>query len=342
MEPFWEAAWGEQPRFNARPWACEPDEAQHHLNVPLLWPDEAALPEGLSLGKLTVRPEGERHWSSARLLLSGGGRRLRLKQFHFDWWCPTEISVGLRRLHGLYRAGQAVVAWGRDERGRMAATMGWGRGTVHLRIERGTFAEIELRHLLASLRPACPDLLPLLAAPAFHELSYHVRRGGGPHQLDELAAADWTDDRALIVGASAIPLLLPDPLPPGWRFDAASLWPTPPPQETQWLLRDAQGQTLLYARARPTQDQQPLKLPASYPPAEGWRARQSMIRRRRTTLAQQHPDLGGWSAAWAEQGQRYQLFVRAGALAGERAFRHLLESLRPLAGASPRSSGKAR
>ncbi len=58
MEPFWKLPWGEQPCFGARAWACEPDEAQRFLNVPLLWPGAEALPERLSLSKLTVRPEG--------------------------------------------------------------------------------------------------------------------------------------------------------------------------------------------------------------------------------------------------------------------------------------------
>jgi hypothetical protein len=330
MIAFWEAAWGEQPRFGEKPWECAPEEAQAYLNVPLLWPDEAALPENTAITKLTARPEGPEKWSSARIVVGGRGRRLRLKQYHFDWWRPTEVAAGLQRTLGFYRTGEAVVAWGRDRRGRSAACMGWGRTTVELRIEQGTFVELELRHLLANLRPAVPEALPTLAAPPFHELSYHVRRGQGPQRLDELAAADWTDEARRAAGSAPTPLLLPEPMPRGWRFDGAAIWPTPPPAETQWLLRDEQGATVFYARARPSADPQPLKLPAHYRVQEGWRARQAMVRRRRTTLATQHPDLGGWSAAWAEEGHRYQLFVRAGALPGEHAFAEMLARLRPV------------
>ncbi|MGH2542713.1 MAG: hypothetical protein ACRDIB_07945 [Ardenticatenaceae bacterium] len=321
-------SWREQPRFGQGAWECGPEEAQEYLNVPLLWPEEHALPEGMKIGTLTIRPEGEDAWSSARLVLAGGGRQLRLKQYHFDWWRPTDLAACLRRTLGFYRTGDTVAAWGRDYGGRAAACMAWGRTTVELHVDRGTFVELELRHLLAHLGPAVPDALPALAAPAFHEISYHARRGRGPRQLDELAAADWSDRLALVAGAAPSPILLPDPLPRGWRFDAASLWPTPPPEEAQWLLRDAQGMTLLYGRVRPTHDAQPLKLPAVYRPQEGWRVRQTMIRQRRTTLAYQHPDLGGWSAAWAEGGHRYQSFVRAGALPGMNAFRELIERLK--------------
>ncbi|MDQ4077734.1 MAG: hypothetical protein M3220_15990 [Chloroflexota bacterium] len=329
MKPFWELPWEEQPRFGERPWACEAEEAQRYLNVPLLWPDEEALPEGMRLSTLTVRPEGETSWSSARLVLVGDGRQLRLKQFHYDWWRPTDLAVGLRTTRGFYRAGEGVVAWGRDFRGRAAARMAWGRTTVDLRIDRGAFVEWELRQLLAHLFPVVPAALPILKKPAFHEISYHVRRGYGPQNLDELAAASWTADKAAITTTSSTPILLPDPMPSGWRWDAASIWPIPPPQETQWLLRDEKGQNLFYARARPANDDQPLKLPPTYRIDEGWRPRQIMLRRRRATLAVQHPDLGGWSAAWAENGHRYQVFVRAGTLSGQRAFRDMIERLKP-------------
>ena len=327
MLPFWLLPWGEQPHFGEAPRPCEPDEAQRLLPVPLLAPESAALPEGTTLGRLSVRPEGAEKWASARWEISGGGRALRLKQFHFDWWRPTEISATLARTLGFYRAGDEVVAWGRDRRGRAAAAMLWGRTMLSLRIERGTFVEMELRALLASLAPAVPEALPTLVAPAFPTLSYHVRRGRGPAQLDELAAARWHGSRDELAAHCASPILLPKAMPEGWRFDAGAWWPAPPPSESQWLLRDARGAPMLYARARPTRDPQPLRLPAHYRVAEGWKVRQSLVRRRRTTVAVQHPDLGGWSAAWAEGSHRYQLFVRAGALPGLSAFLALLEGL---------------
>ena len=116
-------------------------------------------------------------------------------------------------------------------------------------------------------------------------------------------------------------------MPDGWRLDAVATWPTPPPNELQWLLRDETGQTRFYARARPSDDTQPIKLPATYRSQEGWRSRQTMIRRRRATLATQHGGSGGWSVAWAEEGHRYQLWLRAGALPSERAVRAFVESL---------------
>jgi hypothetical protein len=327
MEPFWELPWGEQPRFGARAWECEPSEAQQFLNVPLLLPDESELPEGLSLAGLSIRPEGPERWSSVRMILAGRGRRLRLKQYHFDWWRPTELAAGLRRTMGFYRVGEQVAAWGRDRRGRSAASMAWGRTTIEVSIEQGTFAEIELRHLLARMRPAVPPALQVLAASPFHKLSYHTRRGYGPYGIDELAAASWVGSLPAAAAIAPSPLLVPGAFPQGWHFDAAAVWPEPPPVETQWLLRDTGGMAVFYARARPSSSTQPLKLPAVYRIQEGWQARQVMLRRRRTTLALQHPDLGGWSAAWAENGHRYQIWVRAGSLPGARAFRDLLERL---------------
>ena len=324
MERFWEQPWGQQPHFNAPAFATTPERAQHLLPCPLLVPRDDSLPEGLGLSELRVQPEGQTTHSAVTLTYAGAHRRLLLHQFFYDWWRPTDLTIGLSRALGHWRSGNQVVAWGRNHRGRYATVTGWGRTTVQLTVEEGSFVEWELRQLLGSLHPARPDLLPLLIEPAFHHLSCHVRRGHGPHGLDELAAAEWhTDPRTPL----PCPVLLPDPMPEGWRLDAVARWPSPPPQETQWLLRDPLGQIVLYARARPSDDEQPLKLPATYRIQEGWQARQTMVRRRRTTLATQHQGSGGWSAAWAEEGHRYQLWLRAGTLPSERAGRAFVESL---------------
>src|SRR5688572_21929106 len=111
MDAFWLLPWGTQPRFNAKAWEATPDEAQAYINVPLLMPDSAALPEGMTLKSIAVHPEGEKQYSSATLLYKGRGRALHLKQYHFDWWRPTELTFPLQRALGFYRAGPHVVAW---------------------------------------------------------------------------------------------------------------------------------------------------------------------------------------------------------------------------------------
>lgn len=323
MDAFWSLPWGTQPRFNDKAWEATAEEAQPFLNVPLLLPDDAALPEGMTLKSITVRPEGEQQWSSVKVLYKGRGRTLRLKQYHFDWWRPTDLTFPLQRTLGFYRAGAIVAAWGRDARGKAVVCTAWGRTTIEIKIEQGTFVESELRDLLASLTPAVPSALPLLQQPCFHELSYHIRRGKGHKNIDELAKAEWHDT---VPDGMASPILLA-PKQAEWQLDCVARWGTPPPDETQWLLRDGLGTTVLYGRARPIKSEQPLKLPPTYRIQEGWKARQTLLRGKRATVALQHPDLGGWSAAWQEDGHRFQIFVRAGALSGEHGFREMVHGL---------------
>lgn len=321
MEPFWSLPWGTQPKFNDKAWEATAEDAQQYVNTPLLLPQNEALPEGMTLKSMTVRPEGNKEASSVKVVYKGKGRALHLKQYHFDWWRPTDITFPLQRTLGFYRAGTQVAAWGRDTRGKVVVCTSWGRTTIETRIEQGTFVESELREVLASLAPCVPEALPILTAPCFHELSYHIRRGSGHKHIDELAKAEWS---ATLTPTAPSPILLaPEPL--GWTLDCVARWAAPPPDETQWLLRDAIGTTVFYGRARPIKSEQPLKLPPTYRLQEGWRARQTLVRGRRTTIALQHPDLGGWSAAWQEEGHRFQIFVRAGALSGEHAFRELVE-----------------
>lgn len=323
MESFWSLPWGTQPRFNDKAWEATAEEAQPFLNVPLLLPDDAALPEGMALKGITVRPEGEQQWSSVRVLYKGRGRALRFKQYHFDWWRPTDLTFPLQRTLGFYRAGKIVAAWGRDSKGKAVVCTAWGRTTLELKMEQGTFVESEVRDLLASLTPAVPEALPILQAPCFHRLSYHIRRGNGHKHIDELAKAEWHD--ALPDNAPS-PILLA-PKQSEWQLDCVARWGSPPPDESQWLLRDAAGSTVLYGRARPAKSEQPLKLPPTYRIQEGWRVRQTLLRGKRATVALQHPDVGGWSAAWQEEGHRFQIFVRAGALNGEHDFREMVEKL---------------
>lgn len=325
---------GQAPRFGELPFECDPAGAQDFCAFAVVVPAE--LPRGTTITQATVRPEGPQQWSSLRLTIAGGGRRLRLKQFHFDWWRPTSTATNLQLVQGVYRAGPHVVFWGRDRRGRAAAAATLGRTQVELRIERGTFVELELIRLFASLRLARPEALALLAEAPFATVSYHIRAGHGPHGLDELAAACWLAEPAHLAARSTVPMLLPESLPAGWAFDGGALWPTPPPAQIQWLLK-ADGpfgpSTVVYVRARPLGDAQPYKLPPALPVQEGWRVRAEVVRGRRGWLGRQGgPRLGGWMAAWMESpfGASYQLFVRAGVLDEAGAFTTLLAALRPV------------
>lgn len=322
---------GAAPHFGAPPFETTPEEAQRCCAFAVLAPTD--LPGGTALTGCQVTPEGPGRASRVEMSIAGGARRLRLVQYHHDWWRPTLSDANLARVRGVSRAGEHVVFWGRDGRGRAAASATLGRTQVELTIERGTFVELELSWLIAGLAVALPEAVAALAAVPFHVASFHARAGRGPGGIDELAAARWTSDPATL--ALPVPLLLA-PLPPGWQLDSAALWPAPPPAQAQWLLRAETPfgpTTVLYARARPLNDAQPLRFPPTLSAASGWRVRAQRLRagRGRGWFGHQSSHLGGWMAAWEtpDLGAAYQLFIRAGTLPDGAAARALVAALAP-------------
>jgi hypothetical protein len=352
---------GEAPHFGAPPFVCSPAEAQPFCSFVVLEPLE--LPAGVVLSACQVTPEGPGRASRVELTLAGAGRRLHLTQHHYDWWRPTSADSNLQRVQGAVRAGAHVLFWGRDARGRAAACATVGPTQVELTVERGTFVELELARLVARLGVALPAVVAACATTPFHRMSFHIRAGRGPDGIDELAAASWHSISAPLpalgprpqVGprrsqgrrppappplagqpALPVPLLLPDLLPADWQLDSLAVWPSPPPSQLQWVLRTSTPfgpSIVLYARARPLNDKQPLPLPPALHAHSGWRLRPQRLGRTgpgRSWFGQQSSPLGGWLAVWEEisLGAAYQLFVRAAALPDAGAVLALVGSLR--------------
>jgi hypothetical protein len=146
------------------PPAIEEARAQDWCNFVLWRPSR--LPEGCDTSVGTLRREappgrveaaGRTPWSDAnpcgyRTEISGGGRRLRLKQFLYDWAFP---------------AADHPCLWG--SRARPAGT------TVELSVLEGEFSDEEIVALFAALRPAVPEAVPRVLATPFAELSYWAR-----------------------------------------------------------------------------------------------------------------------------------------------------------------------
>lgn len=323
---------GEAPCFGVAAFEALPAEAQLLAAFVVLVPTE--LPAGSALTSCRITPEGPRRASRVEMTLAGGARRLHLTQYHHDWWRPTLSDSHLARVRGASRAGVHSVYWGRTGQGRAAACTTIGRTQVELTVERGTFVELELSRLIAGLSAALPEAVLLCGAVPFHVASFHIRSGQGPGGLDELAAARWSSNPAELMGP--VPMLL-GPLPTGWRFEGGAVWPAPPPAQVQWVLSAETlfgPSTVVYARARPLADPQPLPLPPTLSLASGWRQRAQRLGRPgrgRGWFAAQHPELGGWMAAWEEPayGAAYQLFVRAAALPDRQAVLALVAGLRP-------------
>jgi asparagine synthase (glutamine-hydrolysing) len=176
--------------LDPEPATVEPAKAQEWCNF-VLW-QPGPRPAGCDTVTGTLRREappgrtgptaGRSPWSTAnpvgyRIEVSGGGRRLRLKQFLYDWAFPAvdqpclwgsvtrPVPVGADRLVWL----------GTDYLGHRAASARLARTTVELSVLDGEFGDDELVALFAGLEPAVPAAVPRILATPFAELSYWAR-----------------------------------------------------------------------------------------------------------------------------------------------------------------------
>ncbi|MFI8105667.1 hypothetical protein [Streptomyces sp. NPDC086023] len=217
--------------------------AQDGCNFVVWRPSE--LPAGCDTSTGTIRreappgrveAEGRSPWSDAnpsgyRTEISGGGRRLRLKQFLYDWAFPAADHPCLWGSDARpYEIGEGRVVWlGTDYMGHRAASARMARTTVELSVLEGEFTDEELVALYAALRPAVPEAVPRVLATPFAELSYWARQPAEMvsvptgvfsfHRRDRQHEGDW-------VAAADLPAFLTGqgvPLSVGaYRADSAA------------------------------------------------------------------------------------------------------------------------
>ncbi|MCO5971404.1 hypothetical protein [Actinoallomurus soli] len=176
----------------ARPSAVPPEQAQEWCNF-VVWTPER-LPAGCELLTGTLRKEappgrleehlsGHTPWSdnnpaAYRFEIAGDGRRLRVKEFLYDWAFPALDHPCLweSRTHAAPVDDRHVVWFGTDYLKNAAASARLDRTTVELSVLSGTFAEEEILDLYRAMRPADPAVAAEFAATPFAALSYWARR----------------------------------------------------------------------------------------------------------------------------------------------------------------------
>lgn len=179
-----------------------PADAQPWCNFAVWHPDR--LPAGCDTAEGTLRKEappgrtgpdaGRTPWTDAnaaayRTEISGGGRRLRLKQFLYDWAFPAadHPCLWLSETRAVEIGGGRVCWLGTDYLGHPAASARLSRTTVELSVLEGEFTDEELTGLFAALRPAVAGVPERVIGTPFQELSYWARYPVGmvsvPHGL---------------------------------------------------------------------------------------------------------------------------------------------------------------
>ncbi|WP_135828236.1 hypothetical protein [Halorussus halobius] len=292
-------------------------------------------PPDVSADDVDQTPHSEGNPCTVRVVVAGEGRRLRLKQFLYDW-APPAASVA--PLWGTpeptaFDCGDAVGWLGTDYEDRRGACVQRERTQVELSVLAGAFDDAELTRLLDDLAPADPEGAGRVRAVPFHRLAYwpryRCRPPVVPHGLWDYAPEHpYGENLSLSLLALAEGSPVPALVPPGERFllDSALAFPDDDAVETVfrnrasgsdhlWLVAAAEGSRLAPDLPPEPADQ----------PAETRRA----VDLRGTTVhyAALSESRGAWEAVWSERGTRYAAWAGASRhLDGER-FRDLVASL---------------
>lgn len=223
------------------------DEAQAWCNFPVLAP--RGLPPDTAIVTQTIRPEccpgrpagsapsrsqwSEGNPSSYRFEIAGKGRKLRVKEFLYDW---APAAADQPCLWGAPTRPEPIdpdyVVWlGTDYMGHRGAYARMYRTSCEVSVLTGSFSDEEIVNLYRALEPVAPSHLALLEQQSFARLSYwgrfRTRLVDPPHGLfrfrrPEDSSYIWTDDQD-VVGSWGMPRVDLQP-PPAFRFDSAALF----------------------------------------------------------------------------------------------------------------------
>jgi len=168
------------------------EESQEWCNFVLMKP--MVLPEGVSLEKAEMRPEsppGRRDgpedsrlpsWTlsnraSHRCVFAGKERRVRIKQYLYDW-APPAFDCPCLWLSPVVRhffVGSDVGWLGTDFRGLPGASVSLDRTTIELSVLNGSFSDDELQEICKGLSPVNPKARDQILHTSLATLCYQSR-----------------------------------------------------------------------------------------------------------------------------------------------------------------------
>lgn len=312
------------------------------------------LPEGCRVEAVTARPEqppgrpddveaetvGQTPWSdgnpsSVRVVVAGDGRRVRLKQFCYDWAPPAASIAPLWHTPTPepFDCEDAVGWLGTDYKDNRGACVQRDRTQLELSVDEGQFDDSELRRLLTGLTPAAPDAAAVVRNVPFHQLSYWVRyqcrppsvpHGVWDHSPDR--PYDESAPRSLVSLGDATPASVLVPPSDTYRFDSAVSFPEHDAVEAVFR-HPENGSDHLWLTVAPADSSLAPTLPPE--PADQTAETRGTLERRGTTvhvgaLTEEH---GAWEALWADGDTHYGVWAGASQFLDGDAFRSLLDSL---------------
>lgn len=219
------------------PPGVSPDQAQAWCNFVLWTPDRVVddcelrvgtlrkeAPPGRAEGHIEARtPWSGNNLVSYRFEVVGQHRRLRVKEFLYDWAFPAldQPCLWKSRTRAVPLDERYVLWFGVDYLGHQAAAARIARTTVELSVLEGEFTDQEILDLYRALRPADPVGASAIADTSFAALSYWARRKDAVNLVVPVGlwkfrrgehASQWEtgDAAAALVGEWGLPSSLGD------------------------------------------------------------------------------------------------------------------------------------
>jgi hypothetical protein len=334
MLGFWEHAVAYRREDTPVPrdhFECTPQGAQDWCNFAVVAP--RWLPEGCRVESVTVRAETLERPSSLRTIVAGGGRSLRLKQFHLDWWVPTSSDANLTAPGRVFQAAGIVGYRGRDYRGHEAACVHRYGSLLELAVLEGHFREEDLQAFLENLQLEVPEAVAEIAALPFAQVSYYSRKGPspGPWNYDLLSGCRWSAARHLWKSQfEPRHTYFPRWLPPSFAFDSVGTRHEPASHhwEYQLLFRSCENLTdNIWLRAVGEETQKVLWIAPGLDRRMGIQLQPVALQNRTVRVGSVSEPYGERVAQWVENGVALELHARASRHISKDVFSQLVDSL---------------
>lgn len=332
-------------------------EAQQSANFVVFAPEW--LPADCTLTEVTLRPEqppgrpggiqaqqiGQTPWSEANLcsiraIVAGRRRRLRIKQFLYDWAPPAASTAPLWNSPALTPVpGRDTVGWlGTDYMKRRGGCVQAMRTQIEVSVIEGTFTDEELGGILNRLRPAALAESQDVRRAPFHLLNYWVR-----HRLRavEVPYGLWKYrhprhyDQSRLIALNELRLnpplrlLFPDDSP--YSFDSAVVISENDPlnREVELVYRHQANQSdHIWLVAVDARSERPVPIPPEPETHLAAGRRPEQLRGATVWYAALNEQYGAWEALWEEEGVRYIVWAGATLFQNGDQFRRLIVGLR--------------
>lgn len=293
-------------------------------------------PESVDADDIGQTPHSDGNPSSVRAVLDGDGRRVRIKQFLYDWAPPAASIAPLWRTPEPepFRSRSEVAWLGTDYKDNRGVCVQRARTQLELSVTEGEFADDELRAIVDGLVPAAPEAAAEVERTPFHRLNYWARYQAAPPAVPN-ALADYAPNRpyenSYELSRSALATNPPVPalVPAGdqFGFDSALAFRGADAVECVFRHRENASDHLWLTAAEPDSPLAP-ELPPE--PSDQPAAARDALALRDTTVhyAALTGDDGAREALWEEDGVRYALVASASQFLDADGFRDVVASLR--------------